>query len=301
MSPKKIANDLIIFAQFSSTPSFIGCAEILGITKASVSRSVAKLEEYYGVALLVRSPRGVKFTNAGTLVSKYALQLLESIEVLGSKLDEFKISTKGHLNVAAPAAVATLKLSPLLHIFSQKNPEIDIELDMVEHTLNPVTDPYDFVLSWFPPQDHNVYAKLLTSYDIVIVSSPMYLAENGIPKHPKELGNFNCLHYKYYSGKKQWKFLIHGELEAFSTGGRFTVATSTLLKEPLKSGQGIARLPKFIVQDELDSGELVQLLENYEIEKAKLYAVYANKGENDPVVTKLLEFVVDKLGGNLNS
>jgi len=300
MSPKKIANDLIIFAQFSSTPSFIGSAEILGITKASVSRSVAKLEEYYGVSLLVRSPRGVKFTNAGILVSKYALQLLESIDELGSKLDEFKISTKGQLKVAAPAVIATLKLSPLLHLFSQENPEIDIELDMVEQTLNPVTDPYDFVLSWFPPQDHNVYAKLITSYEVVIVSSPMHLAEQGIPKHPEELGNVNCLHYKYYSGKKQWKFLINGEIEAFSTGGHFTAATSTLLKEPLKSGQGIARLPKFIVQDELDSGELVQIFESYVIEKAKLYAVYANKGENDPVVTKLLDFVVDKMG-NIHS
>jgi len=296
MSPKKIANDLIIFAQFSSTHSFIGCAEILGITKASVSRSVAKLEEYYGVSLLVRSPRGVKFTNAGTLVSKYAQQLLESIDELGSKLDEFKISTKGQLKVAAPAVIATLKLSPLLHLFSQENPEIDIELDMVEQTLNPVTDPYDFVLSWFPPQDHNVYVKPLTSYDVVIVTSPMYLVGKGMPKHPKELVNLNCLHYKYYSGKKQWKFLINGENKAFSTGGRFTVATSTLLKEPLKSGQGIARLPKFIVQDELDSGELVQLFESYEIEKAKLYAVYANKREDDPVVTKLLNFVVDKIG-----
>jgi DNA-binding transcriptional LysR family regulator len=295
MSPKKIANDLIIFAQFSSTPSFIGSAEILGITKASVSRCVARLEEHYGVSLLVRSPRGVKFTNAGTLVLKYAQQLVESIDELESKLDEFKISTKGHLNVVAPAAIATLILSPLLHAFSQENPDIDIELDMAEQTLNPVTDPYDFVLSWFPPQDHNVYAKLITSYDVVIVSSPLYLAKKGVPTHPEELRNFNCLHYKYYSGKKQWKFFINNEIKEFVAGGRFTVATSTLLKEPLKSGQGIARIPKFIVQDELNSGELVQLFTNYEIEKAKLYAVYANKGGSDPVVKKLLDFVVDKM------
>jgi DNA-binding transcriptional LysR family regulator len=295
MSPKKIANDLIIFAQFSLTPSFIGSAEVLGITKASVSKSVAKLEDYYGVSLLVRSPRGVRFTNAGKVVAKYAHQLLETIDELDSKLDEFKISAKGHLNVVAPAAIATLKLSPLLHKFSQENPEIDIELDIAEQTLNPVTDPYDFVLSWFPPKDHNVYAKHIASYEVVIVSSPMYLAKNGTPKSPEELSDFNCLHYKYYSGKKQWKFLINGENTTFATGGRFTVATSTLLKEPLKSGQGIARLPKFIIQDELDSGELVQLFESYKIEQAKLYAVYANKGEDDPVVTKLLDFVVDQM------
>lgn len=199
MSPKKIANDLIIFSQFSATASFIGSAEVLGITKASVSRSVTKLEEYFGVSLLVRSPRGVKFTNAGELVSKYAHQILESIDELDSKLDEFKIRTKGHLKVAAPAAIAALKLSPLLPIFSQDNPEIDIDLEMVEHTLNPVTDPFDFILSWFPPKDHNIYAKHLTSYEVVIVASPIYLAKIGSPNHPSELINFNCLHYKYYS------------------------------------------------------------------------------------------------------
>jgi len=298
MSPRKIANDLIIFAQFSSTPSFIGCAEVLGITKASVSRSVSKLEEYFGVSLLVRSPRGVKFTNAGELVSTYSLQLSESIDELESKLDVFKVRTKGHLKVAAPAAVAIMKLSPLLPIFSQNNPDIDIELAMEEQTLNPVTDPFDFVLSWYPPKDHNIYAKHIKSYDVVIVSSPQYLLKKGLPKHPSELSNFNCLHYKYYSGQKNWKMRIDGEIKSFATGGKFTVATSTLLREPLKSGQGIARLPKFIVQDELDSGELVQLFEDYEIEKAKLYAVYANKAEKDPVVTKLLNFVISEIGRN---
>lgn len=295
MSLNRIANDLLIFAQLQHTPSFTQCAEQLGITKASVSRSVSKLEAHFGLSLVARSPRGIHFTNAGKLVAASASEMANSLDKLEADIIEFLPGARGLLKVAAPAAIASLKLSPLLPVFSRNNPQVEIELDVIEHCLNPVTDQFDLILSWYPPQESNVYVKLLNRYPVVVAASPDYLNRYGYPESPAALEQHNCLHYKHYSGQKRWKFIIDGQEQSFNTSGRFTVATSTLLKEPLLAGQGIARLPRFIIEDQLQSGELVPLFEEYQLTPASLHAVYAHRSDNDPVVSKLLDFLTQNL------
>ena len=94
---------------------------------------------------------------------------------------------------------------------------------------------------------------------------------------------------------KTWKFNIGGEINGFSTGGRFTVQSSVLLVPPLLAGQGIARVPKFIVQQYLVSGDLVTLLDGYQANNAELYAVYVSRSDKDPVVNRLFDFVQNRL------
>jgi len=295
MSTKYIANDVHIFAEIRYTKSFTKCAANLGTTKASVSRSVARLEEYFDVALLSRNPRGVNFTSAGELLLRRAINLENEIDALKQEMKDFMSEAKGSLRIAAPSAIAMYRLSPLIPDFSKLHPKIDIELDLVERTINPITEHYDLVLTWYPPKDQLVYAKHIKGYEVVIVTSPDYLKNNGNPSRPSELVNHNCLHYKYYSGKKMWKFKGPNKIECHEAGGRFTVETSALLLQPLLAGQGIARIPKFLVDSHLKQGELVNLFDKYTPQVADLYGVYVNRSNKDPVVTKFFEFIMNKL------
>lgn len=295
MSNKYTTNDLLIFAELRFTKSFTKCAENLAITKASVSRAIARLEAHFEVALLSRSPRGVNFTSAGELLLKRAVNIENEIKSLSQEMTSFMSEAKGSLRIAAPSAIAMYRLSPLIAEFSAMHPNIDIELDLVERTINPVTEHYDLVLTWFPPKERLVYAKHIRDYNVVIVASPTYLKQHGEPQNPCELADHNCLHYKYYSGKKTWQFEYQNNTEVHPAGGRFTVETSSLLLPPLLAGLGIARVPQFLIENELELGHLVKLFEQYKPNVAKLYGVYVNKSTRDPVVTKFFEFIENKL------
>lgn len=295
MSTKYIANDLLTFAELRFTKSFTQCADNLGVTKASISRAVARLEEHYDIALLSRNPRGVNFTCAGELLLQRAINVEAEVKSLEQDMSLFMSESRGSLRIAAPSAVAMYRLAPLIPEFSVMYPRIDIELDLVERTINPITEHYDLVLTWFPPKEQLVYAKHIAKYEVVIVASPMYLKRHGKPINPVELKHHNCLHYKYFSGKKNWKFTSEGKSLSYETGGRFTVETSALLLSPLLAGQGIARIPKFIVENHLRHGELTELFEEFKPSVADLYGVYINKSSKDPVVTKFFEFIENKL------
>ena len=184
MSLKTIANDLMTFAELRFTRSFTQCAHSLGINKASVSRAVARLEAHFEVSLLVRNARGVNFTNAGELVLQHAVDMETQLSALQRDIDDFMSAARGKLRVAAPSAVAMHRLSPLLPEFSGMHPHIDIELDLVEHTINPVTEQYDLVLTWYPPKEQLVYARRVTEYEVVIVAAPDYLNKHGEPDTP---------------------------------------------------------------------------------------------------------------------
>lgn len=295
MSTKYIANDLLTFSQLRHSKSFTKCADTLGITKASVSRTVARLEAHFEVALLSRNTRGVNFTSAGEVLLKRAINVSDEMTALEQEMNEFMSAAKGRLRIAAPSAIAMYRLSPLLPEFSAMHPKIDIELDLVERTINPITAHYDLVLTWYPPKEQLVYAKHIKGYEVVIAASPRYFEKHGQPCSPSELKDHNCLHYKYYSGNKHWQFEIQGETASYETGGRFTVETSALLLQPLLAGQGIARLPLFIVADYIRTGELVSLFTECKPNVADLYGVYVNKSEKDPLVTTLFQFLESRL------
>ncbi|SBS32937.1 HTH-type transcriptional regulator DmlR [Marinomonas spartinae] len=268
-------DDLILFTQVIEHGSFSRVAELNGITKSVVSKRISKLEKELGVQLLYRTTRKLSLTEAGEVLNRRAKNLNQVAQSAFDAITGYSESMSGHIRMSVPTISGELLLADVVSDFCNRHPGLTVDMSMDNHFVDLVADNYDLVIRTGYLEDSSLIARHIFNSRWVICASPAYLDRNGIPQTPVALSRHNCLGYTHQStGTFDWQFSHDNRLYTHKVSGNFASNNAAALKKAVLAGNGVAYFPTCLVYDELQKGELIEILAGHVGKVVGIYAVY---------------------------
>ncbi|MBL8684166.1 MAG: LysR family transcriptional regulator [Myxococcales bacterium] len=281
--------------------SISAAARAVGVSVSTVTRAVQRVEKSLGVALFVRSTRGVVTTEAGRQYGEHLSRWLSDEDALRAQLGAVKAAKKGTLRVTVPVFVAEQVLPPVIEAMCAEHPEVALDIHGSDDVRDLVSEGFDLALRMGPLPDSTLEARKLLSFRRVVCAAPSLLGRVGTPVHPTALAHLPSLHYGSGPGAPVWKFVHQsGEAVRVSVAKVFRSNNIALLCALAERGVGFVRLPDWSVGQALKSGRLQRVLEAWSADTPSklptMYAVHprdAGKAGLRAVFLQTLERVVD--------
>ncbi|EGT4510765.1 LysR family transcriptional regulator [Cronobacter sakazakii] len=261
---KASSDELIIFVAVVESGSFSRAAEQLNLANSAVSRAVKKLEMKLGVSLLNRTTRQLSLTEEGERYFRRVQQVLQEMAAAETELMESRQTPRGLLRIDAATPVILHLLMPMIKPFRERYPEVALSLVSSETFINLIERKVDVAIRAGTLTDSSLRARpLFTSYR-KIVAAPDYLERYDVPKKICELNDHVCLGFTEPVSLNTWPVACEdGQLLEITPG--MTSNSGETLKQLCLTGNGIACLSDFMIDKEIEQGELVELLAEYRL------------------------------------
>lgn len=283
-----------IFASVVDHRSFSGAADAIGISKATASKAVSRLELHLGQSLFHRTSRRLTLTENGKALAEHAGRILAEARAAEEAARDAAIAPTGLIRLAAPMTLGLLYLSDIIADFITANPGIEIDLQLSDAKVDIVAEGYDIAVRVADLPDSSLRARRLGPVTTHLVAAPAYLAKHGTPTHPAQLGEHACLAYTNVTGP--WRFFgPDGQEAAVRPAGPVRANSGDALLPALRLGLGIALLPDFIVGKDLAAGTLVTILADWRTAPAALHLMTPPGTLRPARVEALLTFLGDQL------
>lgn len=286
-----------VFTEVATSSSFSATAERLEMSRAMVTRYVGEMEQWLQARLLQRTTRSVTLTDAGEQALRRCQQMLalvEDIEEETTATSEGEL--RGQLRLTCSVSFAYAQLGTAIADFLALHPQLKIDLDASEGSLNLVEKRIDLAIRISSGPDPMLIARPLARCDSVLVAAPAYLARHGVPAQPADLERHRCLSYANF-GKSVWELSQGGRTERVAVSGHFSANEATTLLRAALAGGGIALQPTYLANPHIASGELQALLPGWELPVMAINALYTSRRHQSPAVRALLDFLVERFEG----
>ncbi|WP_456023532.1 LysR family transcriptional regulator [Pseudomonas protegens] len=271
-------DDLAAFAVLIEAGSFTLAAQQLGCSKGQLSKRISQLEAQFSVVLLQRTTRRLSLTAAGAALLPQAQALVVQVERARQALARLKDDMAGPVRMTVPVSLGETFFDGLLLEFSQKYPEVQIELELNNSYRDLSRDGFDLAIRSEVANDQRLVAKPLLAWQEMTCANPAYLERFGEPLTPQALAEHRCLLNSHYSGREEWLYHQQHELLRVRVSGPFASNHYSLLKKAALAGAGIARLPSYLLQAELADGRLRWLLRDFQTRRMPMYLVHPYQG-----------------------
>lgn len=249
------------FLTVADQSSFSAAARLLAMTPASVTRTVSALEDELGVQLLLRTTRKVSLTSAGAAYAARVAPLVEGLARATEETRDLQKVTAGSLRVSAPMSLGMKVLPTVLSQFSIMHPRTSVAIELSDRFVDILQENYDLAIRISgPPTDKSTIWRKIRPVSRLLVAAPSFLARHGTPKVPEDLMTLECLSYHDQSKTETWELSRPGQVRTVEARGRFSINNGDFLCKLAIAGEGIALLPRFIVDEELRAGKLVEVL-----------------------------------------
>jgi DNA-binding transcriptional LysR family regulator len=287
---------LAMFAKVAEERSFAGAARALGVSVATVSRGVARLEERLGARLLNRTSRQLALTEFGRTIADSALKIYREAEEAEGAAREMSARPRGLVRLAVPMSFGLRWVAPLMPAFFHEYPDVKVDLHLSDATVDLVGQGFDAALRIAVLPDSSLVARKLCPVAQLVVASPEYLKTRGTPRHPSELADHPCLGYAYRARSDVWRFTnAAGDEVVVKPEGPLRVTNSDALLPTVLAGMAIAEFPEFIAADHVRAGRLVPILEDWTLARGGLYFVTPSARTRPAKVEAMAEFFVRHL------
>ena len=284
---------MTVFVEVVERGSLTAAAEALDMSRAMVTRYLAEVERWLGARLLHRTTRRISLTGPGEAALLRFRQMLAIGEELHGELATDNPEPHGVLRVTASVSFGQSHLAAAVAGFVQRYPLTRVELLLVDRMVNLVEERVDVAVRISRAIDPNLIARPLAQCHSVLCAAPAYLAAHGTPATADALAAHNCLTH-HYVGRSVWQLQRDGRTVSVAVGGNISANEASLLVEAVRAGAGIAMLPIYQIGPLLESGELVQVLPEYELDAMGLHAVYASRRQLPAVMRSFLDFLVER-------
>ena len=259
-----------IFACVIEHRSFSAAAIATGLSKATVSKAISRLEASLGTTLFHRTSRRLSLTDSGAALAERAARILAEAQAVEEIARDAASAPAGLVRIAAPITFGVRFVAPALADFLVSHPGIEIDLRLSDGRVNIVADGFDIALRIADLPDSSLRARRLAPVALRVVAAPAYLAEHGVPRHPADLASHACFGYANALGA--WHFRNGaGEEASVRPRGPLVTDNGEAMIPALAAGLGIAILPDFIVDTEIAAGRLVQILGDWSTPQVALH------------------------------
>lgn len=276
-----------LFQQAARLGSFTATANELNITQGAVSKKIAWLESEIGVTLFERAPRKISLTPSGEHYLSFCRELTERISLTEQQLRNELSVAKGKLKITAPSAFATKRLAKPLRMFQLQHPDIRLEISVDDQQVDLYKHDIDVAIRASVLKDSGLKAKKLLQHHVCFFASSEYIKNNGLPLLPQDLIQHSCLTYSLSSPSNLWQI---GE-ETIQVNELIKSDSPAMLVEMALLGSGVAAMPKWMVQNHLANGQLIELFKDKTPFSLPMYAVYKNTEYLPFKIRALIDFL----------
>ncbi len=284
-----------VFARVSETGSFVRAAEELGLSKATVSKMMARLERRLGVPLMQRTSRRLSLTEAGRRSSAIARRLLADAQALEAAAMAEAATPQGLVRLAAPMSFGLAYLAPVLPEFLAAHPLVSVDLRLSDAMEDLIGGRFDAALRIADLADSTLRVRRLCRVRRVLAGAPAYFARHGRPEHPRDLSGHACLGYANLPEPDRWRFVhASGEEAAVVPAGPLVANNADALGPALRAGLGLAVQPEFVVWEDLLAGRLETVLAEWSAPEIVVNIVMPPGRARAASVTALVEFLMQR-------
>lgn len=293
-----LLDGMVIFAHVVQSSSFTAAAEITGHSTSYISKEVSKLESRLAVRLLHRTTRSLSLTPEGELYFEMAKQIIEDAENIENTIIGKQGEPQGLLRISCPISYGLSSLSPILSDFTARYPKIQLDIDLNDRKVDLIADRFDIVIrATTQLEDSTLVSRRITQSEALVLASPGYLAKHGTPQHPYQLDRHKIISYNNIKHPNIWQFNDHnGELIQVHLDSHVLTNNSALEIDLAVADQGILRVPRFTLKDELTTGKLVELFADWPKPAIGVYMVYPSRKHMSLKVRSFIDFVMEALG-----
>ncbi|MBV5291675.1 MAG: LysR family transcriptional regulator [Curvibacter lanceolatus] len=261
------------FVQIADAGSLSAAARAQGGSLPAVVRTLALYEAHLGVRLFNRSTRRISLTPDGRQHLASCRQLLGAVAEAEAALREGATQPTGTLTVTAPVLFGQLHVAPAVTRFVQQHPQLQCRVVLLDRVVNLLEEGFDMGLRIGHLDDSSLVARALGEVRRPVVASPAYLARVGQPQHPRDLQQANCIHR--IDGRNAWgPFQEHGRLFDVEVSGQLAFNHNAPAVAACVLGGGFGQFFSYQVAAELQRGELVEVLQDFQGPPTPVQVVY---------------------------
>lgn len=290
-----VMHELVAFVRVAEAGSFSAAARLQGVTPSAISRQVARLEKAMGVALIQRSTRQLRLTDAGLAVLHHGRAMVAAAQATWEVAEGHVGTPKGLVRLSAPKAFARHRLAPVLLDFLQRFPEVDVHLTVADRPVDPLRENIDLVIRLTDDPPQGLVARALFPVRQWVLASPAYLAQHPAVRVPEDLMGHSCLAIGEQVRDSHWRFVRGDEAVEVPVAGRYALNHSEMRLQAVEAGLGIGCVPDFVAQQALAQGRVTQLLPDWLFDtnyQGMAYLLYSASRHTAPKVRALVDHLV---------
>lgn len=289
--------ELSFFCLLVKQGSLAATARELNLTPPAVSRRLALLEERLGVRLLNRTTRRIGLTTEGEVYFTSAQRILGEIDEMERLVSSSRAAPKGLLRINAPLGFGRSYVGPAISSFSKSYPEVEVQLHLTDRPVNLPDDSIDIAIHFGEMPDSRLIARKIAANRRLLVASPAYLRAVGMPLHPHDLAQHECIVLRQNSGAYgNWRLSRGDRSETVKVHGKLSTNDGEVALRWALDGRGILMRAEWDVAKYLRSGRLQQVMTDYETPAADIHAVFSERLNLSAKVTAFVEYLRDYLG-----
>jgi DNA-binding transcriptional LysR family regulator len=288
---------LRIFVSTVTQGSFSAAARRLGLPPSSISRHIAALEKQLGAELLTRTTRMMGLTEAGRVYHAHARRILADLEAANTMVSAMEKAPQGTLALQTRASISARVIAPLLPEFLSRYSGISVRIHVDDRSPDTVPDGIDVVIRFGLGASSSLKSQKIIDTHRLLLASPSYLAQHGVPVSIADLTSHNCLVFPV-APQAMWRFEGATGTHDHRPRGNLQVNDVDALRAAMIGGLGISVLHEWMVRDELRSGKLVPLLREYKVTTAQtfstaIYAVYHQRQAKTAKIKAFMKFLLE--------
>lgn len=290
-------NDFAWFVKVVDHGGFAAAGRALDQPKSKLSRRIAQLEERLGVRLIQRTTRQFTVTEVGNTFYQHCKAMLVEAEAAQEAVAALQAEPRGIVRITCPVTLLHVHVGQMLARFMARHPGITLQLEATNRQVDLVAEGIDVAIRVRPRpfDDSDLVLRVLADRGHCLVAGPALIQQLGKPSAPAELTTWPGL--SMGGGKQVHKWALSGPSGAKADihfTPRFITSDMLALREAAMAGVGVVQLPILMVKEQLASGELVRVLDDWEPRREVIHAVYPSRRGLLPSVRALVDFLTQE-------
>ncbi|BAP45478.1 LysR protein [Pseudomonas sp. StFLB209] len=291
---------MLAFARVVETGSFTKAADTLHLSKTSVTQLIQQLEARLRVRLLNRTTRKVNVTADGAAYYERVVRLLADMDDAETSLSSAAAVPRGRLRIDVPSPLAAKVLIPALPSFYARYPDIQLDMGVSDRKVDLIDENVDCVVRGGELTDQSLIARRLADLRLGVYAAPAYLQRFGTPVHPRELedSRHRIVGYLWARTGKPLPYAMQRGNESLKVQGHHALAVddgNAYLAAGL-AGLGILWLPEYMATAHVQSGELMQLFSDWQLDSMPMYIAWPPNRHVSAKLRMFIEWVVEIAG-----
>jgi DNA-binding transcriptional LysR family regulator len=290
-APGMDVDSFLFFAAVVDAGSFVNAARKLGMDRSNVSRRIARLERDMGEQLLVRTTRRMRLTEMGQVFYERCAVIAAEVEEARKAVRSLRSAVRGRLHVSCPPMAGRMYFAPLFREFCRRHPDVELRVTMKNDVVDLIVDGVDIALRVTDGPGPTMVARELAAVRWILCATPGYLQAHGTPRVPEDLARHAWLGVR---GRMELGFAKGSEHRRVMVTARLQCSDYAFLREAALEGLGIGLVPSYAANDEIRSGKLRPVLEDYSLAPSpggRLYAITLPSRYVPTQVRALLDFL----------
>lgn len=286
-----------VFCRIVELGTFAAVAREMQVSAMMISKYMRSLENSLGISLINRKTRQLSVTELGQAYYRQCKRILDDLNDLESSISQSGKLVKGLLKINAPIDFGGIYMLPVINAYQQIYSDVNVLMTLDNAFVNLRAGKSDIAIVVTDRLDQGVVARKIAQTSLCTYASPGYLQQYGTPKSIEDLAEHKCLHYLDTPHADAWVFNKAKERLEIRPKWIFASNNGGALCQAASLGMGIIRSPALSVRRYVESGELVEILEDYKLPRLSVYATYLQRNYYPAKITTFIDFLVDSFAG----